>query len=127
MSHNVPKDLKYTKNHEWAKIEGDTASIGITDFAQEALGDIVFAEFPEKGSRVEKDKAFGVVESVKSVSDLYCPLSGEVVDVNHELESDPEKINTSPYNSWMIRIKISSPSEDRGLLDSSEYENLCGD
>ena len=125
MPHQVPKEFKYTKDHEWVKIEGEMAIVGITDFAQSALGDIVFAELPEVGAEVEKEKAFGVVESVKSVSDLYAPLSGEVTEINGALESGPEKINESPYESWMIKIKVRDKAQVQDLLDPPGYESHC--
>lgn len=125
MSHLVPKELKYTKDHEWVNTEGEIAQIGITDFAQSALGDIVFAELPEVGSEVMAGKAFGVVESVKSVSDLYAPLSGQVVETNGEVETDPKKISEAPYKAWMIKVKIKDPAEIQNLLDSSAYESYC--
>ncbi len=120
---DTPKDLKYTKEHEWIKIEGDTAVVGITDHAQDSLGDVVYVELPEEGSDVTKDEAFGVVESVKAVSDLYAPLSGKVMEVNDAIVDAPEVINEDPYgDGWMI--KIESPVEDEleALLSADEYE-----
>ena len=125
MSGNIPSELKYTNDHEWAKIEGDNAIIGITDFAQNALGDIVFVELPEVGSTLDKGATFGVVESIKSVSDLYAPLSGEVVEVNNELESTPELINSAAYDSWIVKIKLSNASETSELLDADKYQEIC--
>ena len=127
MSHNIPKNLKYTKNHEWVEIEGNTATIGITDFAQEALGDIVFTELPELHSIVKKNLAFGVVESVKSVSDIYTPVTGEVVEINVHLESSPEAVNEDPYKSWMIKVKMKNVSEIENLLDHDKYEEFCNE
>lgn len=122
---NVPADLKYTKEHEWAKIEGGQARIGITAFAQEQLGDVVFVELPKVGARVAGAKTFGVVESVKAVSDLYAPLSGEVVEVNGELTKKPETVNTDPYGQgWMIVVKLSNPAEADGLLSAEAYAEL---
>ena len=122
---NVPGDLKYTKEHEWAKIEGDRARIGITAFAQEQLGDVVFVELPKVGAKVSGMKTFGVVESVKAVSDLYAPLSGEVVEVNGELPKKPETVNGDPYGAgWMIVIKMSTPAEANALLSAAQYELL---
>lgn len=121
----VIANLKYTKEHEWALIEGDTAIIGITDFAQGALGDIVFVELPEAGRVLKQGEAFGVVESIKSVSDLYSPISGEIVDANGDLPSQPELLNTAPYANWMIKIKISNPSEVNSLLSAKAYEDFC--
>ena len=124
MSYSVPADLSYTKDHEWTKVSDEVAAIGITDFAQSSLGDIVFVELPEVGSNISKGESFGVVESIKSVSDLYSPLSGEVVEVNTELESQPDLLNNSPYNNWIIKIKIQNTDEVEELLPSSEYEKL---
>ena len=122
---NVPGDLKYTKEHEWAKIEGDRARIGITAFAQEQLGDVVFVELPKVGAKVSGMKTFGVVESVKAVSDLYAPLTGEVVEVNAELPKKPETVNSDPYGAgWMIVIKMSTPAEADALLTAAQYEQL---
>jgi len=125
MSSEIPKDLKYTNEHEWVKIESDTITVGITDFAQSSLGDIVFVELPENGSTLEKGGAFGVVESIKSVSDLYSPASGEVIEKNEELESSPENCNDNAYGSWMVKMKISNPSELEGLMNSEEYKSFC--
>lgn len=120
-----PDDLKYTEEHEWVLIEDDVATIGITDFAQDQLGDVVFVELPEVGDELESGKALGVVESVKAVSDVYSPLSGEVVEINEELPDEPELLNTSPYeDGWMIKLKISDPSELDGLMDASDYQNF---
>ncbi|HKZ07830.1 MAG TPA: glycine cleavage system protein GcvH [Methylomirabilota bacterium] len=122
---NVPSELKYTKEHEWAKIDGDRARIGITAFAQEQLGDVVFVELPKVGAKVSSMKTFGVVESVKAVSDLFAPLSGEVVEVNAELPKKPEVVNRDPYGAgWMIVIKMSSPAEAGTLLTAAQYEQL---
>jgi glycine cleavage system H protein len=121
----VPAELKYTKEHEWAKIDGDRARIGITAFAQEQLGDVVFVELPKVGAKVASMKTFGVVESVKAVSDLFAPLTGEVVEVNAELPKKPEVVNSDPYGAgWMIVIKMSSPAEAGTLLSAAQYEQL---
>jgi glycine cleavage system H protein len=120
---DFPEELKYTEEHEWVLLEGDLVSIGITDFAQDQLGDVVFVELPEVGDRVEIGKAFGVIESVKAVSDVYGPIEGEVVEVNAELPDAPETINTSPYeDGWMIRIKPDDPSALDALMDASAYQ-----
>ncbi len=120
-----PEDLKYTEEHEWALLEGDLVSIGITDFAQDQLGDVVFVELPEEGERVEAGKAFGVVESVKAVSDIYAPLSGEIVEVNSDLPDAPETLNNSPYeDGWLIRIKPDDPSDLDEMMDSAEYQSF---
>ncbi|MBC7429213.1 MAG: glycine cleavage system protein GcvH [Bacteriovorax sp.] len=125
MSNNIPAELKYTKDHEWTKIEGDTVTIGITDFAQSALGDIVFVELPEVGKTLGHHQTFGVVESIKSVSDLFSPIAGTVLEVNKELVNSPEKCNTEPYgNAWMIKVKLSNPAELNNLLSASDYQNF---
>jgi|SRR5690606_16382951 len=124
MSHNIPNNLIYTKEHEWAKIEGDLAIIGITDFAQNALGDIVFVELPAVGTQLNLGSTFGVVESIKSVSDLYAPLDGEVIEVNSALEGSPEAINSNPYDSWIAKIKLSNPSQTSELLSAVQYQEL---
>lgn len=122
---NFPQELKYTKDHEWVKIEGDLAIIGITEFAQKELGDIVYVEVETVGETIEAGEVFGTVEAVKTVSDLFMPLTGEILEFNEELESSPELVNESPYESgWMVKVKIvGTPS---GLLDSSEYSELVG-
>lgn len=125
MAHNIPTELKYTKDHEWAKIEGETAIIGITDFAQSALGDVVFVELPEVGRTLNSHQTFGVVESIKSVSDLYSPLSGTVTEMNADLVNSPELCNQSPYeNAWMIKLKLSNSSELNTLMTAEEYKNF---
>jgi glycine cleavage system H protein len=122
---NVPGELRYTKEHEWAKLEGDKVRVGITAFAQEQLGDVVFVELPKVGAKVAAMKTFGVVESVKAVSDLFAPLSGEVVEINAELPKKPEVVNADPYgNGWMIVIKLSNAKEWDGLMPAGEYEKL---
>ncbi len=119
---NVPDDLKYTKSHEWVRTEGDTATIGITDHAQDELGDIVFVELPEEGATFDAGESFGSVESVKAVSDLYTPLGGEVVEVNSALEDAPEKINEDPYGEgWIVKLRTSEEAE---LLSPEEYEKV---
>jgi glycine cleavage system H protein len=125
MAHNIPTELKYTKDHEWTKIEGDTAVIGITDFAQSSLGDIVFVELPEVGKVLNAHQTFGVVESIKSVSDLYSPLSGTIIEVNSELQNTPELCNAEPYASaWMIKVKLSNVSELGSLMTPNDYQNF---
>ncbi len=125
---NIPKELKYTKDHEWARIEGDVATVGITDYAQGELGDIVFVELPKAGSSVSQGDSFGTIEAVKAVSDLYAPLSGEITEVNAALDEAPETVNNSPYgDGWMIKIKISDPSEVDNLLSADDYEKLIGE
>lgn len=125
MSTNVPANLKYTKEHEWALLEGDVLTVGITDFAQSALGDIVFVEVPDVGSDVISGKTFGVVESIKSVSDLYAPVSGEVIAKNTDVEGSPEKINQDSYGSWLIKVKVKNPSELDSLLTAAQYQEFC--
>lgn len=121
MAHNIPENLVYTKEHEWALINGDVATIGITDFAQNALGDIVFVELPQVGTQLNLGATFGVVESIKSVSDLYAPLDGEVVEVNSNLEGSPEEINQNPYDSWIAKIKLSNAAQVQELLSAAQY------
>ncbi|MCB9060657.1 MAG: glycine cleavage system protein GcvH [Halobacteriovoraceae bacterium] len=127
MSHKTPGQLLYTNEHEWAHIDGDIATIGITDFAQSSLGDIVFVELPDVGRVVDQNETFGVVESIKSVSDLYSPLSGEIIEVNNDIESSPEQCNQNPYDSWIIKIKLSNEDEVQSLLSSSDYIDLCNE
>lgn len=122
---DYPEELLYTKEHEWVLIKDDTATIGITDFAQDSLGDVVFLELPEVGDEINKDESIGVVESVKAVSDIFAPLSGEVVDVNAPLLDSFEALNEDPYgDGWMLKIKLSNHSEANKLLSASEYQNL---
>lgn len=122
---DFPDNLKYTEEHEWVLIEDDIVTIGITDFAQEQLGDVVFVELPEVGDELESGKPFGVVESVKAVSDVYAPLSGEVLEVNSDLPDEPELLNTSPYeDGWMVKIKLTDPDELDELMDAAAYQEL---
>ncbi|MDA9290379.1 glycine cleavage system protein GcvH [bacterium] len=124
---NIPSNLKYTKDHEWILIDGDTATVGITDFAQGELGDIVYVEVETLDETMDADEVFGSVEAVKTVSDLFLPLSGEIIAFNDTLESDPEKVNNDPYGEgWMIKIKISNPEEIENLLDATGYKELVG-
>lgn len=125
MSTNIPGNLKYTKEHEWALVEGDTVTVGITDFAQSALGDIVFLEVPEVGSELKNGSTFGVVESIKSVSDLYAPVSGEVVARNTDLEASPERINQDAYGSWLIKVKVKDKNDLTNLLTAEQYQEFC--
>lgn len=119
---DFPEDLKYTKEHEWARLEGNVVAIGITDYAQENLGEIVYVELPEEGAEFSQGEAFGVVESTKAVSDLYSPVSGTVVEINDSLVDNPEIINEDPYeDGWIIRIEMSDPSELNRLLSTAEY------
>tara|TARA_B100000795_G_scaffold267597_1_gene252790 strand:- start:799 stop:1179 length:381 start_codon:yes stop_codon:yes gene_type:complete len=124
---NIPSDLKYTKDHEWVKIEGNTATVGITDFAQGELGDIVYVDVDTLDDSVEKDEVFGSVEAVKTVSDLFMPLSGEVIEFNEGLEDDPEIVNKDPYGKgWMIKLSITDDSQLLDLLDAESYQKLVG-
>lgn len=120
---SLPQDLKYSEDHEWIKVEGNTVTIGITDFAQSELGDIVFVELPEEGEDISTGDSFGSVESVKTVSELYAPVSGSIVAVNEELEDSPELVNESPYeNAWMLKVELSDESELDNLLDAAGYQ-----
>jgi glycine cleavage system H protein len=119
---NIPEDLQYTKSHEWVRIEGDTATIGITDHAQDELGDVVFVELPDEGATFEAGESFGTVESVKAVSDLYAPVSGEVIEVNSTLEDAPENINEDPYGEgWIVKLRT---TDEPDLLSPEEYEKV---
>lgn len=124
---NIPADLKYTKDHEWVKVEGDVATIGITDFAQGELGDIVYVEVETEGDTLDAEEVFGTVEAVKTVSDLFMPVSGEILEFNEELESSPETVNDSAYeDGWMIKVKLSDPSEIDSLMSAEDYTALVG-
>ncbi len=124
---NIPSELKYTKDHEWVQVEGDIATVGITDFAQSELGDIVYVEVETLDETLDKEEVFGTVEAVKTVSDLFLPISGQIVEFNESLEDEPEKVNTDPYGEgWMIKIKISNPEELEALLADSDYKALIG-
>lgn len=123
----IPENLKYTKDHEWLRAEGEEAYIGITDFAQNELGDIVFVEVETEGETLEKEEAFGTIEAVKTVSDMFMPIGGEVLEFNEELESSPETINSDPYGKgWIIKIKMSNPDDADGLLDADQYKETIG-
>lgn len=124
---NIPSNLKYTKDHEWVLIDGDVATVGITDFAQKELGDIVYVEVETLDQTLDKDEVFGTVEAVKTVSDLFLPLTGEIIEFNDKLESNPEDVNSDPYgNGWMIKLKIANASEIDELLSSDDYKTLIG-
>lgn len=123
----IPENLKYTEEHEWVLVEGNTAQIGITDFAQSSLGDIVFVELPDEETELSKDSSFGVVESIKSVSDLYIPVDGKVIEKNTELEDSPEKINEDAYTSWLIKIELNDASQIESLMNAEEYKSFCED
>jgi len=124
---SYPADLKYTKEHEWIKVDGSNATIGITDYAQESLGDIVFVELPKPGSEITAGKTFGTVESVKAVSDLYAPASGTVNEVNGELATAPEKINKEANSTWMVKLTLKNPDELKSLLSAADYEKFVSE
>jgi glycine cleavage system H protein len=125
---SYPENLKYTKEHEWLLVEGDTGTIGITDHAQEELGDIVFVDLPKVGAKTSKGLSFGSVESVKAVSDLYAPVSGEVLEVNALLATNPEQLNTDPHGAaWLIKVRMDSPAEASDLLSSADYQKYLGE
>jgi glycine cleavage system H protein len=119
-----PADRKYTKDHEWIRISGDTAEIGITDFAQQQLGDVVFVDLPEPGKTITAGDSFGSIESVKAVSELYAPMTGEVVEVNGQLKDRPEVINKDPHATWMIKVRLANAGDTGSLLDSTQYQDL---
>ena len=124
---NFPENLKYTKEHEWVSIEGDVATIGITEFAQSELGDIVFVELETEGENLDQNEVFGTIEAVKTVSDLFMPITGEIIAINTDLEDAPESVNESPYeNGWMVKIKASDLSQIDDLMDASAYKSLIG-
>ena len=124
---NIPQNLKYTKDHEWVVVEGDIATIGITDFAQSELGDIVFVDITTEGETLDHEEVFGSVEAVKTVSDLFMPISGEIIELNEKLDGDPELVNSDPYgDGWMIKVKITDASQVNDLLDAAAYEALIG-
>jgi glycine cleavage system H protein len=121
---SYPAGYKYTKDHEWIEIAGDRGTVGITDYAQQQLGDVVYIDLPEVGTRLKAGQSFGTIESVKAVSELYSPTAGEVVEVNSGLKDKPEQVNSNPHGSWMIRIKLADPSATGSLLDASQYADL---
>lgn len=121
----IPENLKYTEEHEWVLIEGNTATIGITDFAQNSLGDIVFVELPDEEEDLEKGATFGVVESIKSVSDLYSPVDGAVKEKNSNVEDTPESINEDAYKGWLIKVEMKDPSQAQSLMDAQKYKEFC--
>ncbi len=124
---NIPANLKYTKDHEWISVEGDIATVGITDFAQKELGDIVYVEIETVDQTLDQDEVFGTVEAVKTVSDLFLPVGGEIIEFNDALESEPELVNTDPYGKgWMIKVKVSDLSQLEGLLSDEQYKELIG-
>jgi glycine cleavage system H protein len=120
-----PEDLLYSKEHEWVKVDGDVATIGVTDYAQNSLGDIVYVELPKVGATIQQFSNVGVIESVKAVSDLFTPMSGEIVEVNAELDGDPAAVNREPYGAgWLLKVRLSNPSEAKELLDAAAYEKI---
>lgn len=121
-----PADLRYTKDHEWIRVEGDTAEVGITDFAQQQLGDVVYVELPEVGRSITAGESFGSIESVKAASELFAPMTGEVVAVNEGLSAHPEAVNAHPHDTWMIKVKLADPSAASGLMDAAQYESTLG-
>ncbi len=122
---NVPEDLHYSKDHEWIRVEGDVGTIGITDHAQNSLGDVVYVELPKVGESFAAHESFGSVESVKAVSEIFTPVGGEITEVNESLQDEPEKVNTDPYGEgWMIRVRMSNPGEVDSLLNAAEYEDF---
>lgn len=122
---NIPENLKFTKDHEWVKIEGNVATVGVTDFAQSELGDIVFVEIETEDEDLEKEEVFGTIEAVKTVSDLYMPVAGKIIEVNEELESQPELVNKEPYaGGWMVKIEMADPDQADDLLSASDYKKL---
>lgn len=124
---NFPENLKYTKEHEWVSVDGDIATVGVTDFAQGELGDIVFVEIETEGETLDQNEVFGTIEAVKTVSDLFMPVSGEIIEINEGLEDAPESVNESPYeNGWMVKIKLSNAAELDELMDSAAYKELIG-
>jgi glycine cleavage system H protein len=124
---NIPAELKYTKDHEWVKVDGDIVTIGVTDFAQGELGDIVYVEIETIGESLDQEEVFGTVEAVKTVSDLFMPVSGEVIEINADLEGAPETVNSDPYGAgWMVKVKLSDTSEIEGLLSADQYKDLIG-
>ena len=124
---NVPSELKYTKDHEWVRIEGDTVTVGVTDFAQGELGDVVFVEIETEGDALSQGETFGTIEAVKTVSDLFMPVGGEVTEVNEKLEDTPDIVNSDPYgDGWMVKIKMDDTAQAEDLLSASDYEALIG-
>jgi glycine cleavage system H protein len=121
-----PADRKYTKDHEWIRVAGDTGEIGITDYAQQQLGDVVYVELPELGRKITAGESFGSIESVKAVSELFAPMSGEVVEVNDSLKNRPEVVNSDPHGTWMIKVRLASPTDSGALLDASQYQQHLG-
>ena len=122
---SYPTDLKYTKEHEWVRVDGTTGTVGITDFAQQQLGDVVYVEVPDVGTTVKQGAVFGTIESVKAVSELFAPVSGEVVETNSDLKDRPDHVNSKPHETWLVKVKLTNPSETSSLLDAAAYEALA--
>jgi glycine cleavage system H protein len=122
-----PADLKYTKDHEWVRVDGDTGTVGITNFAQQQLGDVVYVDLPEVGTQLTAGQTFGTIESVKAVSELYAPVSGEVLEVNAALKDKPEDVNAKPHDTWMIKVRLANAAETNGLLDAAAYQSHTGE
>ncbi len=122
-----PKDLRYTKEHEWIRVEGDTGTVGITNFAQAQLGDVVYVDLPDVGTTFDAGQSFGTIESVKAVSELYAPVSGEVTEVNAALKDKPELVNSKPHESWMVKLRLAEPDEVAELMDAGAYQQLTGE
>ena len=121
---SYPADLKYTKEHEWIRVDGNTGTIGITDFAQQQLGDVVYVELPDVGSALTAGQVFGTIESVKAVSELFAPVSGEVTEINTALKDRPDHVNSKPHETWMVKVKLSNPGDASSLMDAQAYESL---
>ena len=121
---SYPADLKYTKEHEWVRLEGDTGTVGITDFAQQQLGDVVYVELPDVGSTLTAGQVFGTIESVKAVSELFAPVSGEVIETNGSLKDRPDSVNSKPHETWMVKVKLAKPAEAASLMDAAAYGAL---
>ena len=121
---SYPADLKYTKEHEWIRVDGNTGTIGITDFAQQQLGDVVYVELPDVGSTLTAGQVFGTIESVKAVSELFAPVSGEVTEINTALKDRPDHVNSKPHETWMVKVKLSNPGDASSLMDAQAYESL---
>lgn len=121
---SYPADLKYTKEHEWIRVEGDTGTIGITDFAQQQLGDVVYVELPDVGTTITEGKVFGTIESVKAVSELFAPVTGEVVETNSSIKDRPDHVNSQPHETWMVKVKLADAGQTASLMDAAAYEQL---
>ena len=121
---SYPTDLKYTNEHEWVRVDGTTGTVGITDFAQQQLGDVVYVELPEVGATIKQGAVFGTIESVKAVSELFAPVSGEVVEANKDLKDRPDHVNSKPHDTWLVKVKLTNPGETGALLDAAAYEAL---